>query len=1425
MQSFTENTTFFMIKRMLVLLFVCLSELLHSNAQSYKWASKSSSMADDFASDVTIDQRRNYYVVGEFEGTINFDSAGFTRTLSSAGLSDIYVARFNCSRNLLWSNRIGGGNNEAGAYNYVSVDYDGIGNVYVTGTFSGTATFTTKSGLNRTVVSAGGDDAFVVKYDTSGTLVWVVTIGGIDQDEGGNIVVDHAGNVIVCGKFAGFATWRATSGSTASLTSGGSGDAFVAKYTAAGQLMWATKGSSLSEDIAITVSVDRQNNIYTSGNFTCCAPGSINFGGQVLSNTGGWGAFLAKIDPNGVCQWINGLGGAAQEGGSSCVADDSGNIFFTGHFDGTTSMSSSPSGPSVSVNHIGGYDVFFAKYNTSGVLDWVRSIGGSGNDFNADVELNSRGNVVISGTFSGSCNFLGETLVSSGLGDMYVAEYTKTGTLLQCIKGGGSGADIGLRIKSDLLGGLYLAGSFTGSAGFGSTVLSGLGGYESVVAKISSGNLFNLTATPNTQACIGDSIVLSSQTTLPVNATFRWLRNNIVIPNETNSTITVKVGGSYQLVVLGSCSEQDTSQPVAITFTSLVLTPMADQVMCFGDSVQLAATGGTSYSWSPVIGLSSSTIPNPIAKPVSTQEYIVTVTNSVCSAKDTVRITVNNNCCFSCSTVDPLNTGLVGCYPFNGNTNDETANGNHGIGYSSALLTTDRRNQPASAYSFDGSSTAKIEIPASPVLNTATMGSFTYACWFNPSAPTIPGVNTRVFCIQDASGRNYDLSYNYQLNKLIFINFNVSSINIQISSNTTFAIGTWYHIALVIDGSERPSLYVNGQLDVSSTARVIRPINPKYTIGNHTVINWNFAGKIDDVRVYNRALSPAELNLLWLQYQRPEPVIQPIADKTICLGDSIQLVATGGTSYAWFPTTGLSDSTVSNPFAKPLDTTTYRVSVSLNGCVKNDTVTVNVLKLIANAGLDTSICSGDSVRFNATGGTSYAWKQNATLSDTAISNPYAKPADSTKYYVHVSNGVCSILDSVSVFVMKVNANAGTDQTICRGDSVQLQAIGNNGFTYSWTPAGTLSNPVIRNPYAKPGTTTTYNLVMNDGRCSGQDSVTITVADLNALNAGLDTSICLGDSVQLNATGASVYTWNTAVGLSDSSIANPIAFPLTSIDYILLGTLGTCSDTDTIRVTVNPLPSVNLGRDTTICINANYRFNPRVSNGDAYSWTPAALFNNPSALNPTINITNAQSVALTVTNSATGCSNEDQVFVNAQKPSARFLLEDSISNAPPLVMNPVNTSFPLPLSYYWEVFDQVPATYTDLEPTHTFTGIGSYRVKLTVSDTLGCTDTLSRFVSITGTSTVFIPNVFTPNGDQLNDVFEIRFTKTGIREMRGSIWNRWGEVVFEFGSPDYTWWDGTVKGTPAPDGVYFYIVDVVDLKGVKKQYHGTITLLR
>ena len=336
------------------------------------------------------------------------------------------------------------------------------------------------------------------------------------------------------------------------------------------------------------------------------------------------------------------------------------------------------------------------------------------------------------------------------------------------------------------------------------------------------------------------------------------------------------------------------------------------------------------------------------------------------------------------------------------------------------------------------------------------------------------------------------------------------------------------------------------------------------------------------------------------------------------------------------------------------------VTFSVEGFECDSTIIIPILNLQnASAGEDVSICNGGSVELNATGGTSYNWREDiSTLSSTTIPNPVASPIEETDYIVEITNGSCSIVDTVTVSIGPFSSTITPDTSICLGQSVQLLSEG--GDIYEWiTGMATLSRTNIANPLATPSETTTYTVIVEKDGCKDTASVEIAIANSTFISVSPDETICLGESAILTASGAGVggsYDWSTGIidGLSATNIVNPTASPTTTTTYTVIGTTEAgCSGDTTITITVNPLPNVVIiASDTVIC-----RGNSITLQGDGattYIWSSGVQ--NNTAFTPTE--TQTYQVIGTDTN---GCKDTTEIKVSVvDNPTPAVSIEN---NAP------------------------------------------------------------------------------------------------------------------------------------------------------------------
>ena len=458
-------------------------------------------------------------------------------------------------------------------------------------------------------------------------------------------------------------------------------------------------------------------------------------------------------------------------------------------------------------------------------------------------------------------------------------------------------------------------------------------------------------------------------------------------------------------------------------------------------------------------------------------------------------------------------------------------------------------------------------------------------------------------------------------------------------------------------------------------------------------------------------------------FVNPTPEAIACEDKTICRGDSIQLIVTTHAQYSWSPTNTLLNPTSGTPTAFPTETTTYTVTITdENGCTDTDEVIVFVnTRPTVNAGNDVTICANAFTRLSASGAMTYTWSPTIGLSNPNIANPIATPSVTTTYTVTGTtvNG-CANIDQVTVEVMEnTGISAGNDVTTCEGNIVQLNAFG--GSNYAWSPSTGLNNPNIANPIATPTTTTTYTVTgVSANGCPAIDTVTIFVNPRPEAIACEDKMICRGDSIQLIVTTHAQYSWSPTNTLLNPTSGTPTAFPTETTTYTVTVTdENGCTDTDEVVVFVNDPSSVDLGTDITLCGSGVVPLDAGV--GVAYQWSPTTGLSDPNIRNPIATVSNTTTYTVQVTN-ANGCVGTDDITININN--------GPIADAgPSIVLCPGGSGQLMAsggVSYQWS-----PATGLSnpniANPIVTTSQVTNYQV--TVTDEFGCTATDEALVTV------------------------------------------------------------------------------------------------
>lgn len=313
------------------------------------------------------------------------------------------------------------------------------------------------------------------------------------------------------------------------------------------------------------------------------------------------------------------------------------------------------------------------------------------------------------------------------------------------------------------------------------------------------------------------------------------------------------------------------------------------------------------------------------------------------------------------------------------------------------------------------------------------------------------------------------------------------------------------------------------------------------------------------------------------------------SDTTICRGGAAPLRASGGRTYRWSPAAGLSSTSSEAVIAAPDTTTIYHVLIAdSNGCTWDRSVTVVVrTSLAVDAGPDVIACGGATVHLQASGTGdavwSWSWDPVDGLDAPATANPsFVFDGTERRFVVTaVAPDGCTGSDTVIVRPGVLEASVIGDTAVCRGTSVDLLAVP-AGATYRWLDLGAPSfDP--RRPVAPP-TSTTYAVEVTSGSCVDTAYHRVTVREPPVLVVTSDTVVCRGASVLLTATGATVYRWRPADGVSDTTSPSPFVMPATTTTYMVIGrNADGCADTALVHVQVVDAVVVEVSDDTTICM--------------------------------------------------------------------------------------------------------------------------------------------------------------------------------------------------------------------------------------------------
>ncbi len=637
------------------------------------WARAHIGSTDTFSEDVTTDAAGNVYTTGSFDQTTDFDPGPGVLNLTSAGNADIYVSKLNANGDLAWAFSLGSITSDAGT----GIATDATGNVYVSGSFSGTVDF--DPGPGTTNLTGGGK--FLCKFDTNGNLISAFALPGTLSFDI-PLAVDAADNLYLAGGFSGTADFDPGIG-TFNMTSAGSTDIFILKLSSTGTFIWGRRMGSTLLDRATALELDATGNAHLTGSFN----GTVDFdpgaGTANLTSAGATDAFIQKLDNAGNYLWARRVGGtSALDTGNGIALDSDDNVLITGRFDGTVDFD-----PGAAVNNltsVGGGDAFVLKLTSAGIFDWAKSMGGTFGEEGRDIVCDAFDNVYTTGDLrSNTADFDPGpgtfNLSRTGSWEVYVSGLDAAGNFMWAIASqGAAGSSVYQpELSLDAAGNIILIGVIEDAPadldpGICVTNIS-TNGVTAFIAKLRAGTISScgptITINPqpvSTIACVGSSANFTTGATGTTNILYQWqysidgtsfanIANNVNYSGVTTSTLSVNVtglvvSGFYRCKVDGDLAATVFTSNATLTVNNLPAAPTVTPGSgCAPTTVTLNASGGSAgqYRWytvatggTVITGEVNSSYITPIL--TATTSYFVAIDNGSCeSLRTPVIATIN----------------------------------------------------------------------------------------------------------------------------------------------------------------------------------------------------------------------------------------------------------------------------------------------------------------------------------------------------------------------------------------------------------------------------------------------------------------------------------------------------------------------------------------------------------------------------------------------------------------------------------------------------------------------------------------------------------------------------------------------------------------------------------------------------------------
>ncbi len=696
--------------------------------------------------------------------------------------------------------------------------------------------------------------------------------------------------------------------------------------------------------------------------------------------------------------------------------------------------------------------------------------------------------------------------------------------------------------------------------------------------------------------CFGNSSVLYG----PAGASaYHWYPGNQTSQNITVSPATTM---TYSLEVTGVCGHRQWLNYTLDVNQLPEVTASSNSPLCAGNLLNLTGGGAQAYQWSGPNSFSS-TSANPSIASVSAVNagmYFVTGTDANgCSSTASTGVTINTN--------PTVNAGSDQTIPNGTSTSlNGSASGGSGV------------------YSYSWSPSALVTSPNSSATNTVNLSSSTVF--------TLTVTDLTTGCVSTSQ---------------VTINISGGPLQLAISSSAPAVCGgSSVSLNALASGGSGSYTYSWSSNPAGFTSSSSNPIVTPSGTTTYIVSVWDgFNTVVDSVTVGVYSL----------------PIATASNTGAYCVGETIDLSGGGGLFYTWSGPEGFSSSS-NNPNFAPADSIhagVYSVTVTdANGCSSTASTTVVVYNMpdivISGAG---TYCVGDTLILSASGGVSFLWSgpDGYSAMGAVASVEGLVSVNEGTYTVTVSSAEgcvsqASIFVEVNPLPVVAALNGGP---YCVGDTAFLSAGGASDYIWSGPQVFSSSSQAphfIAATIAESGVYTVIGTDINGCSNTAQTTVVINPSP-NLLISGSDT-LCSGSMLTLFATGADSYEWSNG---SATSSVNEVVF--SGGYYSVTGTIGNCSDDDSILVVVHPSPIANAGSDSTLSQGESVELNG--SGGIVYSWTPPDFLSDPSSASPVCTPEYDIMYILTVFNEF-GCSDTDTIFIRMDEDCGSLYVPNAFS---------------------------------------------------------------------------------------------------------------------------------------------------------------------